>query len=178
MKRGESGSTASTGSSEFRKRAEKALRESTARATPAGGTEENLPRLVNELRIHQIELEMQNEELSLARNEAAALLEDYRDLYDFAPVGYFTLDAEGAIRKANLTGASLLRVPRGSLAGKRLALFFATESRLAFADFVDGVMAGGRGLECNVSLPREGGKRPRSSSGARRTRPLPSAGSS
>jgi len=156
MKRGESGSPASR---EFRKRAEKVLRESPARATPAStAQEQNLPRLVNELQVHQIELEMQNEELSLARDEAATLLEKYRNLYDSAPAGYFTLDAGGVIRQANLAGASLLRVPREDLAGRRMALFLATESRRAFADFVDGVMSGQRGLSCDVSLPREGGE--------------------
>ena len=92
MKRGESGSTAS---SEFRKRAEKALRESPARAKPVSTAQEDLSRLVNELRIHQVELELQNEELKKSQNETATLLEDYRGLYDFAPVGYFTLDAGG-----------------------------------------------------------------------------------
>ena len=155
MKRGESGSIPS---SEFRKRAEKALRESPARATPASTEQENLPRLVNELQVHQIELEMQNEELSLARDEAAALLEKYRNLYDSAPAGYFTLDAGGVTRQANLAGASLLRLPRETLVGRRMALFLATESRLAFADFVASVMSGQRGLSCDVSLPREGGE--------------------
>ncbi len=71
-----------------------------------------MQRLVQELQIHQIELEMQNEELKQARDEAEAERERYLDLYDFAPVGYFTLDRDGVIRQMNLTGARLLGLER------------------------------------------------------------------
>jgi PAS domain-containing protein len=67
------------------------------------------------LEVHQIELEMQNEELQEAREAMEALLEKYTDLYDFAPVGYLTLDREGIIREANLAGASLLGIARSAL---------------------------------------------------------------
>src|SRR5512140_364147 len=66
-------------------------------------TVEDTQRLLHELQVHHIELEMQNEELRQARDEVDTLLEEYADLYDFAPVGYFTLDRTGTISRVNLT---------------------------------------------------------------------------
>ena len=60
--------------------------------------------LCHELEVHQIELEMQNEELRRVQAELAASEEKYRDLYEFAPIGYFTLESSGQIREANLAG--------------------------------------------------------------------------
>ena len=66
---------------------------------------------------------MQNEELKQARGELEKQLEKYSDLYNFAPVGYFTLDRAGTILEANLTGARLLGVERSRLVGRRLDSF-------------------------------------------------------
>jgi PAS domain-containing protein len=100
----------------------------------AGGSEsgrrdtaEDTQRLVHELRVHQIELELQNEELQEAREELEAGLQRYSDLYDFAPTGYLTLDSQGTIRKANLAGARLLGLERGRLVGVRFGVFVASE---------------------------------------------------
>lgn len=71
-------------------------------------TEEATQRLVQELEVHQIELEMQNAELRQARDSVEKALNRYTDLYDFAPVGYFTLDVSGDISAVNLAGASLI----------------------------------------------------------------------
>ena len=65
--------------------------------------------LINELRIHQIELEIQNEELKRAQEEISALHQEYQDLYEFAPVGYITLNSKGIITRINLTASRLLR---------------------------------------------------------------------
>ena len=75
-------------------------------------TEAESQRLLHELEVHQIEMEMQNAELLKSRDEAETVSEKYSDLYDYAPVGYFTLDRNGVIRAANLTGASLLGIKR------------------------------------------------------------------
>jgi PAS domain S-box-containing protein len=77
--------------------------------------------LTHELQVHQIELEMQNEELQRAQIELAAARDRYVDLYDFAPVGYFTLDRQGQVVEANLTGAALLGKHRAALMGRSFA---------------------------------------------------------
>jgi PAS domain S-box-containing protein len=81
------------------------------------------------LRVHQIELEMQNEELSRAQEELEASRARYFDLYDLAPVGYFTLSEEGLILEANLTAAKLLGVPRGALVKQPFSSFILPRTR-------------------------------------------------
>ncbi|MEI6913870.1 MAG: PAS domain S-box protein, partial [Armatimonadota bacterium] len=97
------------------------------------------PRLVQELQIHQIELEMQNEELRQSHLAVEKGLEQYSELYDFAPVGYFTLDFEGNIRQGNLLGASLLGVDRSRLAGRRFGLYVMPESLPQYNAFLNRV---------------------------------------
>ncbi len=79
--------------------------------------------LVHELQVHQIELEMQNEELRRDQLELELAHERYVDLYEFAPVGYLTLSGVGAIREANLNGAGMLGVERAVLLGRNFAAF-------------------------------------------------------
>jgi PAS domain-containing protein len=85
-------------------------------------------RLLHELEVHQIELEMQNTELRSARDELEVLLDKYTELYDFAPVGYFTLAADGTIRLANLTGATMVGIGRSNLIGRSFAMLVAPGS--------------------------------------------------
>ena len=86
---------------DLRLRAEEFLGEKSWIPPPAETGEDSL-RLLHELQVHQIELEMQNAELRRARDEFETALEKYTDLYDFAPVGYFTLDRNGAILQRTL----------------------------------------------------------------------------
>jgi signal transduction histidine kinase len=143
---------------ELRRRAEEALRGETPARLPR--TEDDPVRLLHELQVHQIELEIQNEELRHARNEMEAALEMYTDLYDFAPVGYATLDDAGIIRGINLTGASLLEVERSRLMGRPFAHFLAAENRSAFHAFLGRVMASQVKDVCEAPLVGNG-KEPR-----------------
>ena len=91
--------------------------------------------LIHELRVHQTELEMQNEELRQAEQKADEEKRRYQELYDFAPVGYFTLDERGLIQEANLAGASLLGRDRNELIGLSFVRFLSPESSSEFELF-------------------------------------------
>ncbi|MEI7903704.1 MAG: PAS domain-containing protein, partial [bacterium] len=99
---------------ELRKRAEEIARGKAAESSGALSPEATRQTL-HELRVHQIELEMQNDELRRAQVELDASRARYFDLFDLAPVGYFTLSEQGLILEANLTVATLLGVARGAL---------------------------------------------------------------
>jgi diguanylate cyclase (GGDEF)-like protein/PAS domain S-box-containing protein len=85
--------------------------------------------LLHELHIHQIELEMQNEELRAGKAELTAEKERYFDLYELAPVGYFTLNEEGKIIQANLTATILLGIPKSALIHHLISNFILHEDQ-------------------------------------------------
>jgi len=99
---------------------------------------------------------MQNAELLKSRDALEKALSTCTDLYDFAPVGYFTLDQQGIIRRLNLTGASLLSIERSRLIGLRLASSIAVDARAAFADFLGKVFASKDKEACELALTKEG----------------------
>lgn len=98
-------------------------------AGEVGSSEAETRRLVHELRIHQVELEMQNEALLQAHGEAEKARALYADLYDFAPIGYLTFGRDGSIHQANLAAAHLLTAERSHLVGRRFSDFVAPESQ-------------------------------------------------
>jgi PAS domain S-box-containing protein len=109
-------------------------------------------RVLHELEVHQIELEMQNAELQEARDRMEAVLEKYTDLYDFAPVGYFSTDERGRILEVNLTGAALLGVERSQLINRDLLQFVIPASQPVFSAFLERVCAGTGKQVCEASL--------------------------
>jgi PAS domain S-box-containing protein len=109
--------------SDLRRRAEKKLRAEPAELERIGSQSQEVKELLHELQVHQIELELQNEELRRAQLELAASHEKYFDLYDLAPVGYLTINETGLIQEANLTAANLLGVERSRLLKQPAARF-------------------------------------------------------
>ena len=140
---------------ELRQRAEARLSEKgTAADRPI--KEADLRRLLHELQVHQIELELQNEELQRAHADAETLLMKYTALYDFAPTSYFTLDRAGTIRGLNLAGASLLGTERSKLLNRRFDLLIAAEKRPAFTAFLSHAFESGTKEVCETLLQQEG----------------------
>ena len=90
-------------------------------------SEADVRKLAHELQVHQVELEMQNEELRKAQEELHDSRDKYSSLYSFAPVGYFTISDKGVILEANLTGAEMIGIERSGLIGKPLGLFITKE---------------------------------------------------
>ena len=85
--------------------------------------------LLHELLVHKVELEMQNEELRRAYSALEEARDRYIDLYEFAPVGYITINREGLISEINLTGSALLGVERIKLINRRFSRFVASQDR-------------------------------------------------
>src|SRR5450631_1968906 len=129
-----------TAAATLRRLAEEQLK---AEASEAGGSQsdDETQRLLHELQVQQIELEMQNAELRQARAEMETALDMYTDLFDFAPVGYFTIYRDGAIRTVNLSGADLLGIERSRLIGRRFGQFVTEEYRPSFTTFLVSVFA-------------------------------------
>jgi len=145
----------SPGAAELRRCAEKRLAKQHPELRPPQ-TETDSRRLLHELEVHQIELEMQNAMLRESGDRMETLLEKYTELYDFAPVGFLTLDGEGAIQEANLTAAGLLGIERSRLIKRRLGLCMATADRPAFAAFLTRVFESQVREFCEVTLLTEG----------------------
>jgi PAS domain S-box-containing protein len=85
--------------------------------------------LLHELLVHKVQLEMQNEELRRAYSALEEARDRYIDLYEFAPVGYITINREGLISEINLTGSALLGVERIKLINRRFSKFVASQDR-------------------------------------------------
>ncbi len=117
-------------SSELRKRAEQRLRGQLSHIHELPVEESQ--RLFHELEVHQIELEMQNEELRRIQQELEAARDRYANLYDFAPIGYITVGKDGLILEANLTAALLLGINRGDLVHQTLLRFITPQSQDAW----------------------------------------------
>ena len=85
--------------------------------------------LLHELLVHKVELEMQNEELRRVHNALEEARDRYIDLYEFAPIGYITINREGLISEINLTGSTLLGVDRTKLINRRFSKFVAPQDK-------------------------------------------------
>jgi|GEM_PF-621058 len=113
--------------------------------------------IIHELQVHQIELEMQNDELKRVQLALEESRDKFQDLYDFAPVGYFTLSPKGIIKEVNLTGASLLGMPRSKLIGRGFGYFVAPESLDQWGKHILAVMGHEKKHSCVLALKCEDG---------------------
>ncbi len=119
-------------------------------------TREEAERLAHELEVHQIELEMQNAELRQARDEVERVLVKCTDLYDFAPVGYFTLGRDAEIKAVNFSGAGLLKVERSRLIGRSFGQYVSAKYRPDFTAFLDQIFTSQTKGSCEVTLLNKG----------------------
>lgn len=140
-----------TDAKKLREIAEKRLNEK--RKKEAGRLKDlDTNKLLHELQVHQIELEMQNEELRQAYETTEKALRNYTMLFDLSPIGYFSLDEEGSICDLNFTGADLLGEKRFSLLNSNFKLFISEESKPAFSCFFQNLYATNSKESCEVKL--------------------------
>ncbi|MDO9256111.1 MAG: PAS domain S-box protein [Bacteroidales bacterium] len=138
-------------SNHLRQKAEELLKHKPARNKSELSEAEAL-RLIHELEVHQVELEIQNEELRLANAKA----NDATELYDFAPTGYFTLSRDGEILGLNLSGAAMLGRERSRVINSRFAFFISNDTKPAFQIFLDKVFGSTAPHSCEVILQANG----------------------
>jgi signal transduction histidine kinase len=112
----------------------------------------DLNKLIHELQVHQIELEIQNEELQLAIERAETASEKFAELYDYAPTGYLTLNPEGKILRINLRGAMMLKKERLYLANSNLKSYVTYDSLPIFNSFLNNVFNASSVLTCEIKL--------------------------
>lgn len=119
--------------------------------------ESDVLNLVHELQVYQIELEMQNEELALAKQQAADLAaEKYAELYDFAPSGYYTLSRDGKIIKLNFSGAAMLGKDRSRLIGNNISFYVSDDTKPVFKLFLDTLFKSNFKESCEVTFRIKG----------------------
>jgi PAS domain S-box-containing protein len=135
----------------LRQKAEELLKNEAA-ITGNAPSELDILKLVHELDLHQVELEMQNEELLLATKKAQSDAEKYQELYDFAPSGYFTLSKEGLIIEVNLRGAELLSRERIFLIKSNFSHFISDETRPTFNLFLESLFNNKTKQGCEVLI--------------------------
>jgi len=113
-------------------------------------------KLIQELEVHQIELELQNEELRVAKAKITAYAEKYAELYDFAPSGYFTLANNGEIIELNLCGSQMLGKERMFLKTQRFGLYVSDDDKPVFNQFLEKIFNYKSAQTCEVALLENG----------------------
>lgn len=107
-------------------------------------------KLLHELQVHQVELDLQHEQLEASERELTEDLIHCARLYDFAPVGYFSVSPQGKVTRANIVGAALYGEDRTELIGRRVDDFLAPESRPVLEKLVAQVRDGALNASCEV----------------------------
>ncbi len=144
--------------SKLRRNAEKKLAVTgNGSESPTTISPENIATLVHELQVHQVELEMQNEELRRTQTELEKALDKYLHLYDFAPVAYLTVNEKGMIQGANLTAATILGMDRGALIKKPFTRFIHKEDQDINYRHHQKLVNTGEPLECDLRMVKKDG---------------------
>ena len=120
---------------------------------------ETAGRLLHELRVHQIELEMQNEELRVKQAELEVSQARYFNFYNLAPVGYLTISEKGLIEEANLTISTLLGLPEKSLVGRMVSSFIFSEDQDGYYLFIKKLFASTASGACELRLMKPDGEK-------------------
>jgi|GEM_PF-1920771 len=120
---------------------------------------DDVSRLIRELQTHQVEATMQNEELKRIHQELKEAKDKYSDLYDFAPVGYFTLSNAGLILEVNRTGAALLGRAKDRLVKKPFSSFLSTDDYPTYYSHLKHVFGAKTRVTCEIQLERRDGTR-------------------
>jgi PAS domain S-box-containing protein len=139
----------------LRKKAEAKLKKSEMLMNQPA-SDEDIVKVIHELQVHQIELELQNEELLLAKEKGELAEKKYTDLYESAPSGYLTLSKEGDILELNNSAAILLHKERSELINNRFALFISDDTRAVFNEFLQKLDTTTEKENCEVKLEKEG----------------------
>ena len=132
----------------LRERAEAKLKKQTS-DTQSPSSDYEAKKMLHELQVHQIELEMQNEELKQARI-TERLYYRYTELFEFAPIAYFVFDLNGMISQVNLRGASLLGIDRDHLVGKPFSHYVTAQYREIFKRCLGKAFSGSGIQSCEV----------------------------
>jgi len=138
-------------SENLRQKAEDSLKKYISN-TKTSYPEGDMLKLIHELQVHRVELELQNEELIQATDRAETASKKYSELYDFAPIGYFTLTKEGYINELNLSGASLLNKERSQLLNRMFAVYVSNDTKPAFNLFISKIFSSSAMETCEVIL--------------------------
>lgn len=142
--------------SSLRERAERVASDAALKASEMSASD--IEKLVHELQVHQIELEMQNEELRASREELAQSRDRYLSLFEFAPIGYVSLDDDTTICEVNQLAERLLGLNRKALVGKKFHSFVVPESLHAFHHHRRSAGTAGQPTQgCEVGLVRGDG---------------------
>ena len=140
-----------TSNGKLRQRAEKLLKKKLSK-TDLELSKEEMQKLIYELEVHQIELELQYEELKKAQADANRFAEKYHDLYDFAPIGYLSLSKDGVIKEINLCATQMLGKDRSSLKEGQLGFFITDETKPIFNHFLWNIFTGQTKETCEIIL--------------------------
>ncbi len=134
-------------STELRQRAEAQLKKQGERHS-----EQDAKRLLHELQVNQIELELQNDELQQARIDEKKSADRYTELFEFAPIAYFVINPSSIISQLNLRGASLLGIERANIVGQRFLNYVTAEYKDVFKRFLVEIFKGGGIQSCEVEV--------------------------